>query len=142
MILSKFDDLINLERKAMDFRNLRQDIIASNVANVNTPNYNASGINFETNLKAAAKLTDDSMELKMADTNPRHLAQKIPTIDDVQPLWLTCRDFSLHNDLNSVDLDQEMARMSENNILYAAVSGVIKKRLAGMNDLITTASSR
>jgi len=63
---------------ALDYRAARQDMIASNIANADTPFYRPRDISFEDALRAkkAEIFHDSSKELAMAETNERHLRSK------------------------------------------------------------------
>ena len=114
--------------KAMDYRSLRQDLIASNLANVATPFYRPQDIAFEEYLtKEANRIfkNEPKKTLPLAQTNTRHLppidySKNRPTI-----YW---RDGHLaRNDGNSVDLDVETSEMGKNSVMYNALVNASKK---------------
>lgn len=114
--------------KAMDYRSLRQDLIASNLANVATPFYRPQDIAFEEYLtKEANRIfkNEPSKVLPLVQTNVRHLppidySKNRPTI-----FW---RDGHLaRNDGNSVDLDVETSEMGKNSVMYNALVSSSKK---------------
>jgi len=107
---------------ALDYRANRQDMIASNIANADTPNYQARDISFEDALKAkqAAIFKDDSNQLKMASTNSQHLSSQKETAQYKPTIYL--RDGHMaRNDGNSVDIDVETTEMSKNSIMFNAL---------------------
>ena len=67
-----------LVKQALDYRANRQDMIASNIANADTPFYRPRDIRFEDALaaKKAEIFKDHSGELEMARTNGKHLEPK------------------------------------------------------------------
>jgi len=105
-----------LER-AMDGAALRHKVIANNIANVNTPNFKRSDVQFETLL---ARSLQDGMPL--TTTHPKHLALTSGDPAAVQPRIVTDRSISMRNDGNNVDIDVENARMLENNVYFEAVA--------------------
>ena len=114
--------------KAMDYRAARQDMIASNIANVDTPNYKPRDISFEQALvaKKADLLRDDSKQLKMANTNSGHLKPESQTASFKPTLYF--RDGHMaRNDGNSVDIDVETTEMSKNSIMFNALVSALKK---------------
>lgn len=71
-----FSKAFDLAYKALDYRALRQDMIASNIANVDTPFYRPKDLDFESVLaekKAEIFENQSNKVLPLAHTNPRHL---------------------------------------------------------------------
>ena len=105
--------------KNLAFRNEKQKVIASNIANINTPFYKTKDVKFNDYLK------DDSIALKV--TNNKHFTHFI----DEQPHTLykvyEVKNLQEQNDGNNVDLDKEMSKMAQNKILFDAISRSIKK---------------
>jgi len=115
---------------ALNSRALRQDLIASNIANVDTPYYRSKDIDFESALaKAAHKEFENKSEfpkLKMAKTDPKHLDPKESELDLNPTLFY--RDGHLaRNDGNTVDLDVETTELAKNNTMYNAITAARKK---------------
>ena len=68
----------SIAEDALMYRGIRQDMIAGNIANVDTPFYKAKDIGFEEMLARSAKLLEEkSPTLKLAQTNPQHLAPSV-----------------------------------------------------------------
>lgn len=115
--------------KALDYRSIRQDMIASNIANVDTPFYRPKDLDFETHLaKEETKVLQNKpdLELKMAQTSPKHIKGK--SFDDNQSAIMFFRDGHLaKNDGNSVDLDVETSEMGKNSLMYQALTTALKK---------------
>ena len=118
---------MGLAKAALDYRSMRQDMIASNIANADTPNYKPRDVSFENALRAEQnKLFDKTPKLEMAVTDAKH----IPLTDTQNSTKATTffRDGHMaRNDGNSVDLDVETTEMSKNSIMYNAMLGAIKK---------------
>ncbi len=114
---------------ALDYRSLRQDLIASNMANVDTPFYRPKDVHFEDMLAEKASQVFDnkskSKTLKLAQILPQHLPG-----GQLDPLTgsLFFRDGHLaRNDGNSVDLDVETSEMGKNSVMYQALTSALKK---------------
>lgn len=100
---------------ALIFRGQRQALIASNIANVDTPRYQARDINFAAALEEAKRSRPATT---IAITSQRHLAP-----DLVAPrTTMQFAQFALPSqsslDGNSVDLDRERASFAQNSILH------------------------
>ena len=117
-----------LASAALDYRAARQDMIASNIANADTPFYRPRDIRFEDALmaKKAEILHDNSKELKMAQTNEHHLKPQ-KEVGDFKPTTFFRDGHMARNDGNSVDIDVETTEMSKNSIMFNALIAAKKK---------------
>ncbi len=118
-----------LAYEALDHRAMRQDLIASNISNVDTPFYRPKDIAFEQMLaQKKAKLMDgdSSGELKLASTNATHL-QPDEEIDSSKPTVFYRDGHMARNDGNSVDLDTETTELSKNGVMYNGLLAALKK---------------
>jgi len=123
--LSKTSKLAN---EALNYRAMRQDMIASNIANVDTPGYKPRDISFEQALiqKRAMLTKNDNNTLKMAQTNASHLKPQEESASFKPSIFF--RDGHMaRNDGNSVDIDVETTEMSKNSIMFNAVVAAKKK---------------
>jgi flagellar basal-body rod protein FlgB len=116
-----------LMKSAMDYRAARQDIIAGNIANADTPFYRPKDISFEDTLaqKSAQIFADKSQTLEMAHTNNAHLGP----IDSgsSKPTTFFRDGHMARNDGNSVDLDVESTEMAKNSTIFNALTAALKK---------------
>jgi len=126
--ISKTHELLS---KAMDYRAARQDMIASNIANADTPYYRPRDIRFEDALveKKRELYHDNSHELQMATTDENHLKPKEQESSRKPTIYF--RDGHMaRNDGNSVDLDVETTEMSKNSMMFNALVMASKKDTA------------
>lgn len=115
---SKTQTLIN---KAMDASSLKNDVIANNIANVDTPKFKRSEVIFEEKIKKV--LDNQTNYAKLNLTNNRHIQiNETENYQDIQPEIRNMEDLSYRNDQNNVDVDVEMAKMTKNKIYYDSVS--------------------
>ena len=123
--------------QAMDYRAARQDMIASNIANADTPYYKPRDISFEDALiaKKRALYEDDAQQLKMAITNPRDLEPKKES-SSLKPTLFFRDGHMARNDGNSVDIDVETTEMSKNSIMFNALVMAAKKDSAIFKSVI------
>lgn len=87
---------------------IRHGVIVSNIANADTPDYKAKDVGFDQLLRG------EIMELQK--TNPRHIA----AYQAGQSVTVTAESASHWEDRNNVELDMEVAKMTENSLLYQA----------------------
>jgi len=113
---------------ALDYRATRQDMIASNIANADTPFYKPRDIRFEDALaqKKADIMDDKSNKLALAQTNSSH----IPLHNEpssYKPTTFFRDGHMARNDGNSVDIDVETTEMSKNSVMFNALIQANKK---------------
>ncbi|HWR40398.1 MAG TPA: flagellar basal body rod protein FlgB [Patescibacteria group bacterium] len=111
---------------------LRHRVISDNIANVNTPGFKKSEVNFEQQLDEALNGAGNKMAL--ARTHEKHLPlmerQMGPSIKQIT-------NTSMRVDGNNVDIDAEMAGMAKNTIYYDALTQQIRKYFSGLRSVIT-----
>lgn len=111
---------------SLNFRQMRQDLISSNIANAETPGYKAKVIDFEEALARAIDL-DNQQSLRTDD--PRHFNVGGGGFDNLEPTIYEDPNGVVSEDGNTVDRDEEMAKMAENKILYDASVTLLNKKL-------------
>jgi flagellar basal-body rod protein FlgB len=117
-----------LMAKGLDYRAMRQDMISSNIANVDTPNYRARDISFENLLQGekARIFPRKERSLRMAVTDERHIRPAATEGEKKAEIFF--RDGHLaRNDGNTVDLDVETTEMAKNTVMYNALVAALKK---------------
>ncbi len=114
---------------SLDYRQIRQELAAANVANADTPGYKAKKIDFE---EALARALDVDGAEQMQATDPKHYDVGSGGFANLQPEVYEATDGVVSEDGNTVDRDKEMAEMAENKILYDASVQLLNKKLALM----------
>ena len=120
---------------ALNFRQMRQEIIASNIANAETPGYRAKRLDFE---EALARAIDLDKLRSMDTTDKDHFDVGGGGFDNLEPKIYDDPNGVVANDGNTVDRDSEMAMMAENKIMYDAAIQMLNKKLALMKYAITS----
>ena len=101
--------------KALDASWLRNDAIAQNIANVDTPGYKRKTVKFEEYLSSAL----DANNLKGNMTDARHIPIGSDNVDDINiTVSEDNANLSTRLDGNNVDIENEMALMAKNTIQY------------------------
>jgi flagellar basal-body rod protein FlgB len=120
---------------ALDQRLERQHVINSNVANAETPGYRALGYDFEEQLQALSGSEDN---IPMRATNEKHYVNGMAEADGtILPEVYLRPTESVGQDGNTVDVDQEMAAMAENQLLYKATVELINKKIGTLKYAIS-----
>ncbi|HBV85986.1 flagellar basal body rod protein FlgB [Desulfosporosinus sp.] len=115
--------VLTVLEKGLNASSLRQKVLADNVANVDTPGFKRSDVNFQLALDAALGSSGSALPLKT--TVDKHLSGETGTQTIVQ----TDLSTSLRNDANNVDIDREMANVAENGIYYNSLTRTISSQL-------------
>lgn len=111
---------------SLNFRQMRQELISSNVANADTPGYKAKRLDFE---KALARAIDVDGELSMNTTDEKHYDVGSGGFSNLEPEVYDDPNGVVTEDGNTVDREQELARMAENKIMYDAAVQLMNKKL-------------
>lgn len=127
----------SLMENAMDYRAARQDMIASNIANADTPFYRPRDIRFEEMLaqKSEAIFSDKTQTLQMSRTDGAHLSGGEGSALS-KPTTFFRDGHMARNDGNSVDLDVESSEMAKNSTMFNALTAAIKKDSAIFKSVI------
>ena len=130
--------------KALDGMAERHNAIVSNIANAETPGYQAMSVNFEDNLKQAIDAENnsspDSQFLptgSLETTNPLHINPKpvASSIDD-STYAVERAQFEYRHDANSVDVEKSMVDMAKNSGTYTTVAKLQSKYLSELKSVI------
>jgi len=115
--------------KVLDLRSVKHNLIASNIANVDTPNYKAFDLIIQEQLGKSLQ-GDNITELKR--TQPAHLPATKVTLDNTRPKIVAMSQLSPRGDGNTVDIDEMMARLSENTLHYTALAQILSKKFTAL----------
>ena len=125
-----FDKTMSLVQRSLDIRASRHQTLSSNVANVETPGYVPKDLPFQ---KVFERFLDNPSTIPLKKTHDRHLPAEDPPVP---------QDFSAEVETESgseVDIDQQMAKLAENNLMFqAGVQSLIKKFEALKNTISET----
>ena len=131
---NRIDDALHFNQTALNLRAARQEVLASNIANADTPNFKARDINFASALKGA--LDGSLPKMDMATTSAAHLkpAEDGKTVMGAPLMYRKTAQPSA--DGNTVDMDVERAQFADNALRYEAsvrfISDDIKKILTAI----------
>lgn len=117
-MLNGLDDLMRTQGEALKLRSYRQELLAANIANADTPNYKAVDFDFRQALESAA-----TPQSKVAGTAERSATS--PTM-----LYRTPAQSAI--DGNSVEMDAERARFADNTVRYEAAMRTLSAQIKAM----------
>ncbi len=114
---SRIDNMFQFHQAALNLRAARQELIASNIANADTPNYKAKDIDFASALQGA--ITGNGSRLQMAGSSGANLdTSDSDTVMGAPVLYRSVLQPSA--DGNTVDMDVERAQFADNALRYEA----------------------
>lgn len=123
---------VDLLTSAADYSWKRNEVISSNIANVDTPNYKRQDVSFESVLSAA---------VAKAGSSSRTLTQTVRNInyDTVSPVVYTDNsNLSYRLDGNNVDIDMEEIELASNQLYYEGVIDGISQNFNRLKTAMTT----
>ena len=134
-ITGLFDQTLATLEKSADLRVQRHNLISANIANIDTPHYRSFDIMVEEEIK---KMTAPVETLPMARTDSGHLPIEIAAAASSAPAPVAepPQAVSLRQDGNSVDLDREMTKLGQNQLLYDAAMEILKRKFEGLKNAI------
>lgn len=129
------DKTLKAMTTALNFREMRQKLITSNIANANTPGFKAKKMDFE---EALARALDVDGQMKMGATDGRHFNVGSGGFNNLQPEIYENPNGVVSEDGNTVDVEAEMAVMTENKLMYDALVQLINKKMGIMKYAINS----
>lgn len=124
---------LNFQGNALLLRSQRQQVLASNIANADTPGYVARDFDFASALKSVSEGANPS---SIAMTDARHMQLGAPG-DVHNPKMAYTVQTEPSQDGNSVDLDQQRANFVDNSIRYESTLRFINGHVKTMLSAIT-----
>lgn len=129
------DDYLSVHANSLHLRSRRTKLLATNIANAETPGYKARDLAFAEVLRDAGGINTTAATrmrsggLSMNTSNSRHLKG---TGTSINPEIMYREPANAALDGNTVDKDQEQARFAENTIRYQASLEFINSRVNGL----------
>jgi flagellar basal-body rod protein FlgB len=127
-MIGKLDDYLRFNETALSLRAQRQELLASNIANADTPNYKARDIDFSSALQGALARNGNGGAL--ATTNGAHIGAALDgkTLADGTPvLYRTVSQGAV--DGNTVEMDTERTQFADNGLRYEAGISMINHQI-------------
>ncbi len=132
-----FDTTTNALGSSANLRLIRHNVTAANIANAETPGYKAQKLDFE---EALSRAIDHEGLGKMHTSSKEHFLMGQGATGRVSADVYDNPEIAMSNDGNTVNLENEMATLSENSILYKAAMELINKKLGSMRYAVTEGS--
>ena len=132
-MLNRLTDSLDFQGQALMLRSERQRLVASNIANADTPGYVARDINFAQALRNATGSGAPAAQL--AASQARHITSQTGTAGLGSALVYAAPS-QTNLDRNTVDMDRERASFADNTVKYEAtlrfIGGNVKTTLSAI----------
>jgi len=128
-MVNKLDEALRFQQTALSLRSARQELLASNIANADTPNYKARDIDFANALQNA--LAGSANVLQTTRTSSAHL--EIGSGESIFGAPVMYRKpVQPSADGNTVDMDVERTQFADNALRYEASVRFISEKFKGI----------
>jgi len=130
---TQFDKQIQFHQTALNVQAYRQQLLASNIANADTPHYKAKDIDFRSALEGVLSGKENGMALSR--TQPQHIEGGTRSVLEGATKYRT--ELQSAVDGNTVNMDVERAAFAENSVHYEASITFINGMLRSMQTAIS-----
>lgn len=136
--MASIEQSLSVFSQALNLRTQRHQVLASNIANADTPNYKARDFSFETAMQNAMSGRSDVGRVDMARTSAGHIARSGAG---------GSADFKYRSetqsavDGNTVDMDVERAQITENAMQYQILTQLITNKFQGIRSALASTNS-
>jgi flagellar basal-body rod protein FlgB len=133
--MASIEQSLSVFSQALNLRTQRHQVLASNIANADTPNYKARDFSFETAMQNAMSGRSDVGRVDMARTSAGHIARSGAG---------GSADFKYRSetqsavDGNTVDMDVERAQITENAMQYQVLTQLITNKFQGIRSALAS----
>jgi len=122
-----FGKTIEMLSAVLDFRSERHKVIASNIVNIDTPNYRPKDIVFKEELKAIISKNG----VTMTGSKGGHMSEQSIPADRA--------GFEVIDSGKKVNLDSEMAKLAENNLMHNLTVELLARKFRDLNTILREA---
>jgi flagellar basal-body rod protein FlgB len=123
------DQTMGLLSRALDLLSIRHSLLASNIANVDTPGYRAVDLDFKAELEESLNRSTFSSAFQTVSNNPFSSGSLMPRIFEVE-------ERTARVDGNSVDIDSQLVKLAKVTALYTQASRFLSAKLRMLKSAI------
>lgn len=134
-MLDKLDAALRFQQEALNLRAERQEILAANIANADTPGFQARDIDFASELKKVmARGRPESSGVSLTLTSERHIPAQTLSTPESDLLYRIPDQPAM--DGNTVDMDRERTQFADNSLQYQTGLTVLGGQIKGMMSVL------
>jgi len=128
---------VSLLQKGLNASWTRNAVIRNNIANIETPGFKASDVEFESHM--ARSLQNSGFQGTMTHPGHREIGSGALKLDSVSPRIVQRTGTSMRHDGNNVDIEAENVKLAQNTIQYNALVEKMNSELRRLRMAITEA---
>jgi len=134
-MFDKLESALRFQQEAINLRAERQQVLANNIANADTPNFKARDFDFRSELDRVMQQGRAEGEggLALTRTSARHIPGQAGVSSGVDDLLYRVPD-QPSLDGNTVDMDRERAAFADNSLRYQADVTFVSRRIQGLKN--------
>lgn len=125
--------IFNAVKKRMEWTATRQEVLAQNIANANTPDFRARDMK---PYEFKDILRSEAMQINMTTSGPNHIAGRQKSIRDFSSEVMR-NPYETSPDGNSVVLEEQMSKLNETTISHKFTNEIYRKHLAMLKIALT-----
>ena len=129
-----FDSALGVHADALLLRGKRAEVLANNIANADTPNYKARDFDFAAVLDKQMGYAGDMSPVKVATTQAGHMSGFVD--QDMAADLMFTRPIQPSIDGNTVEVQEEMAKYTDNALRYQASFRFLNDKFTGLKNAI------
>nr|WP_113866736.1 MULTISPECIES: flagellar basal body rod protein FlgB [Brenneria]MCV9880392.1 flagellar basal body rod protein FlgB [Brenneria izbisi]MCV9883780.1 flagellar basal body rod protein FlgB [Brenneria izbisi]NMN91155.1 flagellar basal-body rod protein FlgB [Brenneria salicis ATCC 15712 = DSM 30166]RBP62317.1 flagellar basal-body rod protein FlgB [Brenneria salicis ATCC 15712 = DSM 30166]RLM30560.1 flagellar basal body rod protein FlgB [Brenneria salicis ATCC 15712 = DSM 30166] len=138
-MLDKLDASLRFQQEALNLRAQRQEILAANIANADTPGYQARDIDFASQLnKVMEQGRTSGTGIALKTTSVRHIPAQNMQPPELDLLYRVPDQPAL--DGNTVDMDRERTNFADNSLKYQSSLTLLSGQIKGMMTVLQSGS--
>lgn len=129
-MIDKMTGTLHFHQEALNLRDQRQQVLANNIANADTPNFKARDFDFASELQKAAT-QGRQQATALARTSAGHMGGSGTEALDVSNMQYRIPAQS-RLDGNTVDMDMERSKFLDNSVRYQASLTFMNSRIKSL----------
>lgn len=129
-MLDRLNEDFRFFQQSLGLRAQRQEVLSSNIANADTPNYKARDFDFKTAMANAMEGSQRLADTSLMLTSARHIPAKAVSQGPTELLYRLPYQPSL--DGNTVDMDIERVQFADNTLHYQSTMQLLSGRIRTM----------
>ena len=134
---SSYGKTVDLLKKSLNTANIRQGVIAHNIANVETPNFKRSDVSFESELGRALASEKNQSTLQAKTSHDRHIDfTRVQDYKEVSPQINLDYLTTAKNNGNNVDIEVEEMNAVKNQMRYELIMATVIHEFSLVNLVI------
>ncbi len=126
------DSMVDVMGRYMTRLSKRQQIVSSNLANIDTPGYPTKDVSFHATIQEL--MADEPIPLRV--TRPEHISLGELRFAPQEPEVFEVQNLPVRADGNNVDLDREMLKLGETSFGYSMMAQLLRGKFRTLSSSI------